>query len=78
MRFFEDGFLIKGNPEIRPNGNHTITRSAIHYIPWNQIDIIYENIDNGFGFRDMSPLFDLTRDQIAWLISNRNEMGRFR
>lgn len=70
MRFFDKGFLIKGNPDI--------PHSAIHFISWNQVDIIYSNVDKGYGFHDMSPLFDLTRDQIAWLISNRNEMGKFR
>lgn len=70
MRFFESGFLIKGNPDIP----HT----AIHFLTWKQVDLIYRNIDRGFVYPAMSPTIDLTREQVAWLISNKNEMGRFR
>lgn len=62
MKFDKDKNFI-----LAEKGNH------VQLISKKQVEIIYKNIKKGCSYKDASPLFDLTREQFAWLVNNKEK-----
>ncbi len=65
MRFDEQGNWIL-------SGGHR-SHSAICMINARQVSIIFQNLKKGWKYEDLSPLYDLTREQVSWLMVNKGK-----
>ena len=41
-----------------------------HLIPARQVRVIYNNLKKGIGYPTCSPMYDVTREQVAFILTN--------